>query len=257
MALGLFDLSGRVAAVTGAGQGLGRAIACALAEAGARVLCGARTPAKLEATVATIRAAGGEARAHVVDVTDPTSCTAFVAAAAAAWGGFDIMICNAGIRLPKPAVDTDQATWSRVIDTNLTGCFYSARAAGRWMIEHERGGAIVAVTSNAAFVGFPNLAAYGATKAGVAQMVRTLAVEWAPYRIRVNAVAPGHMAHAMRHASFEREDPRVRDEIGRITPLRRTGRDEELAGPAVFLASDAASFITGVTMPVDGGYVAA
>lgn len=257
MAQGLFDLTGRVAAVTGAGQGLGRAIALALAGAGARVLCGARTIARVEATAAAIRAEGGEAAAHALDITDQSSCAAFVAAAAARWGGLDIMMCNAGIRVPRPAIDTDAATWARVIDTDLTGAFNSAQAAGQWMIEHGRGGAIVATTSNAAMVGFPNLVAYGAAKAGVGQMVRTLAVEWAPHGIRVNAVAPGHMAHAMRHAAFEREDPRVRDEIDRTTPLRRTGRDEELAGPAVFLASDAASFITGVVLPVDGGYVAA
>jgi NAD(P)-dependent dehydrogenase (short-subunit alcohol dehydrogenase family) len=256
MALGLFDLAGRVAAVTGAGQGLGRAIAVALAGSGAKVLCGARTLAKVEATAAAIGAEGGEAAAAVLDVTDRASCAAFVAAAVTRWGRFDIMVCNAGIRVPRPAVDTDEATWRRILDVDLTGCFNSAHAAGHWMIEHG-GGAIVAVGSTAGMVGFPNLVAYGAAKGGVGQMVRTLAIEWAPYGIRVNAVAPGHMAHAMRHAAFEREDPRVRDEIDLTTPLRRTGRDEELAGPAVFLASDAASFITGVVMPVDGGYVAA
>ncbi|MGH6718315.1 MAG: SDR family NAD(P)-dependent oxidoreductase [Alphaproteobacteria bacterium] len=257
MTPGLFDLTGRVAAVTGASQGLGRAIAKALAAAGARVVCGARTRAKVEAVANEITAAGGEALAHVLDVTEPDSCRAFVAAAAERFGRFDIMMCNAGISIPRPAIETDQATWHKVIDVDLTGCFNSARAAGAWMIEHDAGGAIVATTSTAGIVGFPNLVAYAAAKGGVGQMVRTLAIEWAPHGIRVNAVAPGWMAHAMRNAGFEREDPRVKDEIGLTTPMRRTGSDEELAGPAVFLACDAASFITGVILPVDGGYVIA
>lgn len=256
MALGLFDLTGRVAAVTGAGQGLGRAIALALAGSGAKVACGARTLAKVEATARDIGEAGGDAFGHALDVTDRDSCAAFVAAVVERWGRLDIMMCNAGISIPRPAIDTDEASWRKVIDVDLTGCFNSAQAAGHWMIEHGAPGAIVATTSNAGIVGFPNMVAYCAAKGGVGQMVRTLAIEWAPYGIRVNAVAPGWMAHVMRNARFEREDPRVKDEIGLTTPLRRTGSDEELAGPAVFLASDAASFITGVIMPVDGGYVA-
>jgi gluconate 5-dehydrogenase len=256
MALGLFDLSGRVAAVTGAGRGLGRAIALALAGSGARVLCGGRTLATVEETAGAIRQAGGEAAAHTIDVTDRATCDAFAADAVERFGRLDIMMCNAGISIPRPATDTDAATWRKVIDTDLTGCFNSCVAAAERMIDRGEGGAIVVTTSNAGIVGFPNLAAYCAAKGGAHQLVRTLAIEWAPYGIRVNAVAPGWMAHAMRGAGFEREDPRVKDEIGLTTPLRRTGTDEELAGPAVFLASGAASFITGVILPVDGGYVA-
>lgn len=256
MALGLFDLTGRVAAVSGAGRGLGRAMAEALAGSGAKVMCGGRTLATVEAAAKAINEAGGEAAACALDVVDRAACEDFVAATVERFGRIDIMMCNAGISIPRPAIDTDEATWRKVLDVDLTGCFNSAVAAGARMIDQGTGGAIVATSSNSGLVGFPNLAAYCAAKGGVHQLVRTLAIEWAPYGIRVNAVAPGWMAHAMKGAGFEREDPRVKDEIGLTTPLRRTGSDEEIAGPAVFLASDAASFITGVILPVDGGYVA-
>lgn len=257
MSLALFDLSGRVAAVTGAGRGLGRAIALGLARSGARVACGSRTLAESEATAAMIRDGGGEAFAQALDVVRRGDCEAFVTAAGTRFGRLDIMMCNAGISIPRLALDTDEASWRTVVDVNLTGCFWSAQAAGRRMVAQGGGGAIVVTSSNASKVGFPTLAAYCAAKGGVDQMVKTLAIEWGAAGIRVNGIAPGWMANVMRDTAFERDDPRVQDEIRLTTPLGRVGRDEEAAGPAIFLASPAASFITGVVMAVDGGYCAA
>ena len=257
MGLETFDFAGKVAAVTGAGRGIGRAIALALGAAGARVLAGARTIGDCEKTAEAIRKAGGEAAAARLDVTSRAECESFVAAAVARWGRLDIMMCNAGISIPRPALDTDEATWRKLLDVDLTGSFNAALAAGQHMADSGAGGAIVITSSNAGQVGFANLVAYCAAKGGVNQVVRTLAVEWAPYGIRVNGIAPGWLEHVMRNAAFEREDPRVKDEISLTTPLRRMGTNDEVVGPALFLASGAASFVTGVVMPVDGGYLAA
>lgn len=256
MALEPFDLTGKVAAVTGAGRGIGAALAMALGAAGAKVLAGSRTLAESERTALAIRQAGGEASAARLDVVSRADCDAFVRAAAERYGRLDIMMSNAGISIPKPALDTDEATWRKVLDVDLTGSFNAVLAAGHQMADQDGGGAIVVTSSNAGMVGFANMVAYCAAKGGVDQMIRALAIEWAPYGIRVNGIAPGWLEHVMRNAAFEREDPRVKDEISLTTPLHRMGTNDEVIGPALFLASGAASFITGVIIPVDGGYVA-
>lgn len=166
------------------------------------------------------------------------------------------MVCNAGISVSKPTIETNEIDWDRVIAVNLTGCFNSAQAVGLQMIKQGTGGTIVVTSSNASIVGFRNLCAYSASKGGVDQMVRTLSIEWARFGIRVNAINPGWMDHVMRNVEHERDHPRVADEIALMTPMGRSGRDDEVVGPAIFLASAASSFVTGVVLPVDGGYCA-
>lgn len=249
-----FDLSGKVAIVTGSGRGLGRAIAKGLAEAGARVVTCSRTLEEAASAAEEIRAAGGEATAFAVDVTDPADCEALVARTLEAYGRLDVMHCNAGYDRQQAAEEVEPESLRRILAVNLEGAFYCAQAAARAMMR-QGGGAIVMTSSNASMAGFRKLAPYCASKGGVDQMVRAMAVEWAGHGIRVNAIAPGYMTHLMAGTEDSEADAEIREEIA-WTPMRRRGRPEELVGPSVFLASDAASFVTGVIIPVDGGYVA-
>ena len=253
-----FDLTGRTAVVTGGGRGLGRAAAHAYAQAGANVVVAARSLDECEATVASIRECGGVAVAESVDVTVRDDCHRLVRTALKHFGGIDIALCAAGVFDAHAAEEATVEEWQRAISVNLTGAFNSTQIVGRQMIAQGRGGSITVVSSNASLVAFPNLLAYNASKGGVDQIVKTLAAEWGKHRIRVNAIAPGYMSNVMRDAEAqgERDDALVRQQIEQLTPLARTGSDAEFAGPAVFLASDAAGFITGVILPVDGGYTA-
>ena len=248
-----FDLTGRTAIVTGSGRGLGRAIALGLAEAGASLVTCARTAGTAASVAAEIEAGGGRAFGMQADCAEPRDCEALVAAALQKFGSLDILVCNHGIGLSKPAEAVSPVEWRQVVEVNLSGYFYAAQAAARPMLRQGRG-AIVMNSSNASFIGFPGLAAYGASKGGVDQLVRQLAVEWGDRGIRVNAINPGWTENKMAHRTEDAPDPEVEAEIRRMTPLRRRGRAEEIAAPVVFLASDAASFITGVCLPVDGGY---
>jgi len=252
-----FSLANKSAVVTGAGRGLGRAIAAGLAGAGARVVACARTLPECEETAALIRDRGGAAVAVRADVVSRQDCKAVVEEAVQRFGSLDIMVCNAAVGLRKDAVETTESEWQRIMDIDLTGCFNAAQAAGRQMIAQGSGGSIIVTSSNASLVGFQSLTAYCAAKGGTDAMVRALAIEWARHKIRVNAIAPGWMVHAMRDTAGARlSDSRIREEIDRMTPMARCGEDNEIAGPAVFLASPASSFITGVVLPVDGGYCA-
>jgi gluconate 5-dehydrogenase len=252
-----FDLTGKTAIVTGGGRGLGRAMAEGLAEAGARVLVGARNVGEIEETAERIGKAGGEATFRELDATDRQSCEAFIAAVVAKYGGLDVALVNHGVGGGAPAVDTDPELWQQVIETNLTGAFNVAQLAARRMIDQGRGGAIIFTSSTASLVAFENLLAYGVSKGGVDQMVRQMALEWGTHGIRVNAINPGYTTHGMRRSGEPQASDRAFEaDIEKKTPLGRRGRPEEFIGPAVFLASDAASFVTGVCLPVDGGYCA-
>jgi NAD(P)-dependent dehydrogenase (short-subunit alcohol dehydrogenase family) len=249
----MFDLAGRTAIVTGSGRGLGRAIALGFAEAGARVVTCARTQGAAAAVAEEIAARGGEALGLEIDCADRDGCEVLVSKTVARFGALDILVCNHGIGLNKKAEAVTPAEWNEMLRINLTGYFFAAQAASGPMLAQGRG-VIVMNSSNGSFIGFPGLSAYGASKGGVDQLVRQLAVEWGERGIRVNAVNPGWTENLMAHRKAGSLDEAQEREIRRMTPLRRRGRPEEIVGPVLFLASDAASFITGVCLPVDGGW---
>jgi NAD(P)-dependent dehydrogenase (short-subunit alcohol dehydrogenase family) len=255
MSLDRFSLAGKTAIVTGSGRGLGRAIAKGMAQAGASVVTCSRTSAEAESAAQEIRTAGGQARGLRVDTSTRADCFRLVSDTLAAFGRLDIMVCNASIDSPMPAEQIDQATLETILAVNVGGYLYCAQAAAEPMTR-QGGGSIVMTSSNGSLVAFPGIAAYCASKGAVDQLVRTLAAEWAPRGIRVNAFNPGYMEHAMTGTDVYDKDPEVIDQIRRMTPMQRRGRVEEIVGPAIFLASDAASFITGVVLPVDGGWTA-
>jgi NAD(P)-dependent dehydrogenase (short-subunit alcohol dehydrogenase family) len=253
--LSRFSLSGKVAVVTGSGRGLGRAIAKGMAEAGAAIVTSARTAAEAESAAAEIRAAGGQAVSVSADVSRPPECAALIERAAREFGRLDILVCNAGIILPNAAERATPEELDRTLRTNIGGYLYCAQAAEPHMTR-QGGGSIVMTSSNASLVAFPDLLSYNISKGGVDQMVRTLAVEWGERNIRVNAFNPGYLEHAMARSDEYDRDPKVEEAIRRMTPMRRRGRLEEVVGAAIFLASDASSFITGIVLPVDGGWCA-
>ncbi len=250
----IFDLTGKVTVVTGAGRGLGAAMASGLAEAGSSVVCAARTVAEINETADKIRANGGQAIAQDFDATDLKSCHNLIEKACETFGKIDVMVVNHGIADQIPAEEVSESNWRETIDINLTGCFNCAQAAGKKMIAQEQGGSIILTSSNASIVAFRGLTSYAASKAGVDQLCRQLALEWGKHNIRVNTINPGYMTHAMRGAEQRYHTPELEEKIAKVTPLPRRGNPEELVGPVVFLASDASSFVTGHIMPVDGGY---
>lgn len=251
----LFDLTGRVAVITGISRGIGRELAHGFAEAGARVLGCARTPGAAEKTAGEIRARGLEAMALDADVSQPEACAALVEAAVKAYGRLDIFVCNAGININKPAIDFSAAEFDTVISGNLRAYFLCAQAAARQFIKQGSGGVIVMNSSNASVAAFERLTPYCAAKGGVDMLVRSLAAEWGPQGIRVNAFNPGYTNHSMTGEGQAYLKDADREIIAR-TPLRRKAEMREMVGPAVFLASDAASFVTGTILLADGGWCA-
>ncbi|MFJ8471202.1 SDR family NAD(P)-dependent oxidoreductase [Kitasatospora sp. NPDC094011] len=243
-----FRLDGRVAVVTGASSGLGVAFAVALAEAGADLVLGARRAERLAAVRAAVERLGRRAVAVRTDVTRPQDCRALVDAAVQAFGRVDILVNNAGISGERPATEETPEQFREVVDVNLNGSYWMAQAAAPVM---PPGGAIVNVSSVLALVtgGLPQ-AAYSASKAGLLGLTRDLAQQWTPGRgIRVNALAPGLFASPMTDGYAEGYLEAI---LPRVLP-GRIGRPEELAAALVFLVSDAASYITGSTLTVDGG----
>ncbi|HTE64014.1 MAG TPA: 3-oxoacyl-ACP reductase family protein [Solirubrobacteraceae bacterium] len=243
-----FRLDGKVAIVTGASAGLGVAIAQALAEAGADVALGARRADKLQSTKALVEGAGRRAIAVSTDISDPDACQRLVDAAVGGLGRLDILVNNAGIGTARPALKETPEEFRAVTDVNVHGTFWMAQAAARAM---EQGGSIVNITSIMAFlsVGMPQ-ASYMASKAAIIGMTRDLAQQWTSRRgIRVNAVAPGIFETEMTGHFF---DELLEAQLPRV-PMGRAGDPAELAAAVVFLAGDAASYITGATIVVDGG----
>jgi len=242
-------LDGKTALVTGASSGLGRHFARLLAAKGAAVVLAARRREALDEACAEIARDGGTASAVALDVTDPAS----VAAAFAAMGAApDIVVNNAGIADDKPALAMDEATWDRVVDTNLKGAFLVAQAAANALRAAGRGGSIVNIASIVGFRPAGNLAAYAASKAGLIHLTRTLALEWARYGIRVNALCPGYIETGINRDFFASEAGQTL--IKRI-PQRRLGKPEELDGALLLFASDAGSYITGASLAADGGHL--
>jgi NAD(P)-dependent dehydrogenase (short-subunit alcohol dehydrogenase family) len=248
------SLAGRVALVTGAGRGLGRAIAEALGMAGAAVACGARAPEAAEAAAAAVRAAGARACAVRLDVTRPAEIAAAVDAAAGALGPVEILVNNAGVTLEKPTVEVTDEEWELVLATNLTAMFRCARAVAPAMIALGRG-KIVNVGSMYGALGVPRYAAYCASKGGAEALTRSLATEWARHGIQVNCLAPGYMNTDIPRAAMA--DPKTRERFLSKVPARRIAEPTELGPLVVYLASAASDFMTGQTLYFDGGQTVA
>lgn len=250
----LFSLTHKTAIVTGGGRGLGRAIAIGLAQFGADVALVARTPGELEATAREVETQGTRALVYPSDVSSKKDIERVVNDVVAQWGRVDILVNNAGVDAAKPALDYTEEDWDFVLDVNLKGYFLFAQAVARHMKE-TGGGAIINNSSICGDVAVKNIVAYNASKGGVNMLTRTLAIEWAPYNIRVNAFSPAYMEAFMPGAASE-HDEKKEASIRELTPLGRRGRPEELVGPVVFLASDASSYVTGEILMVDGGWTA-
>ena len=250
-ALSRFSLDGRVALVTGAASGLGRAIAVGFAEAGARVRCVDRDTEGIEEVARSI---GEAADAVTADVIDAEAITAAVDGLVADTSRIDVLVNSAGIGGRSPALDYPEDMWDSVMDINLRGTYLACRAAGRHMVA-AGSGSIINMASVGGLAGFPGSLGYQASKGGVVALTRTLAIEWAPQGVRVNAIAPSQFESAIVLAQWEKE-PGMRADWESRTPLGRIGQPDEIVGPAIFLASDAAAMVTGHVLAVDGGYLA-
>ncbi len=249
----IFDLSGRVAIVTGAGRGLGRTMALALAAAGADVALASRTPTELESLAEEARALGRRVLALPTDVTSPEACEALAAAAVERLGRLDILVNNAGTNIRKSALELTPDEFDFVIATNLKGYFNGSQAAGRRFVA-QGSGKIINVSSIMGSVALPNQAAYASSKGGVDQLTKVLALEWATAGVQVNGLAPTYFETELTRPLYE--DPERRAFITERTPAGRWGQPHELAGATIFLASRASDFVTGQTLLVDGGWTA-
>ena len=252
----LFDLSGQVALVTGGSRGLGLDMATGLGEAGASVVITARREQWLTTGEAELRGKGIACAAVACDVSDPAQVDAAVKTVIARFGRLDVLVNNAGISWGEPIDRMSADRWRQVFETNATGCFLMSQAAGREMLRAGRGGSIVNIASVAGLAGMTadvlDAVGYSASKGAIIALTRDLAVKWAPSGIRVNAIAPGFFDTRLSHSLLERTQATVE----RITPMGRIGRPGELSGVAVFLASAAASYVTGQVLAVDGGMTA-
>lgn len=250
------DLTGKVAIVTGAKRGMGRTHALALSKAGAKVLLADISKEDCEKVAEEIEKAGGESLAVKCDVTNKKEVEEMVRTAVEKWGKLDILVNNAGIAQFFPFLEITEEDWSRTIDINLKGYFLCAQAAAREMAK-QKAGAIVNVASVAmgqVGVGFPNLAHYCASKGGIVAMTEAMALELAPYNIRVNAVSPGAIETPM--VDPLKQDSRTTEATLSRVPMKRFGKPEEVSNLVLFLASDDASYMTGSTVVVDGGWLA-
>ena len=247
------DLTNRTAVVIGGTSGIGRAIALGLADAGANVVPTGRREKLAKEVAEDVIARGRDSLAVTTDVSDTASIQKLADVAVDKFGKVDILVNAAGRTIRRPTLEVSDAEWEEILDTNLTGMLRACRIFGRHMIE-RRYGRIINIGSLTSIVALYEVAAYGASKAGVAALTKSLAVEWAPHGVCVNAILPGVFRTALNEGLLD-GTPRGSELLMR-TPMQRFGQPEEVAGAAVFLASDAASFVTGHLLAVDGGFLA-
>lgn len=253
MASDLLSLKGKTAVITGGTSGIGRALSLGLADAGADVVATARRKEQVESTAGEIEARGRKTLRIPSDVCDRASLEAVAAAMLEIFGKVDILINCAGIIRRTPTLTLAEEEWNSILNTNLTGTLRACQVFGKHMI--DRGyGRIINIASLNSFVALSEVAAYAASKAAVASLTRSLAVEWSKKGVTVNAIAPGVFKTELNEKLLD-STPRGQELLMR-TPMGRFGKTEELVGAAVFLASDSASFVTGQTLPVDGGFLA-
>jgi gluconate 5-dehydrogenase len=246
----LFSLKGRLALITGSGQGIGFALARGLAQHGAKVVLNGRSTEKIGKAVATLRGEGFAAEASVFDVVDPAAVEAGIARIEKDIGPIDIVINNAGVQFRKPLEEFPDDKWQLLLQTNVTGVFNVGKAVARRMIPRRRG-KIINIASVMSELARPTIAPYTATKGAVRNLTRGMCADWARHGLQVNAIAPGFFRTELNKALTE--DPEFTGWLEKRTPTGRWGEVEELVGAAVFLASDASSFVNGHTLYVDGG----
>lgn len=251
-----FSLKGKTAIVTGGGQGLGKAMAIALGQAGANIIIYARHIATALETQPLIEAEGVACKVIQGDIRDEPAVRGMVAQVVEAFGKVDILVNNAGIWRGADAEEMKTEDWREVIDVNLTGQFIMSREVGKAMLEQGKGSIVNVASMSGLIVNTPqNQCAYNAAKGGLIMLTKSMAAEWAERGVRVNALCPGYMRTEMSEERYQRKDPAIQRWFS-MTPMGRSGQPDELKGIVVYLASEASSFVTGATFLVDGGYTA-
>jgi NAD(P)-dependent dehydrogenase (short-subunit alcohol dehydrogenase family) len=254
MGLEIFSLKGRTAIVTGGSKGLGEAIALSMADAGANLVITGRDEASLAKVAAAVTAKGSKCIPMKIDVLKKADIKEMTDKTLAEFGKIDILVNNAGINVVKPLLKITEEDWDRVLDTNLKGYFFCAQAVAPHMIE-QKSGCIINNASIFGRTGFMNLSPYIASKGGVVQLTKAMAVEWARFNVRTVCIAPSYIVTEMAKRDIE-ANPQILEQNLKKIPMRRGGEPREVGDVCVFLASDAASFVTGETIAIDGGWLA-